>query len=63
MIYFRGNHGKIVPDMYVSHMGSLCANCKEGGTLRWNEFSVGSLIVSILNSLTSWIENLNHILT
>ena len=34
----------------------------------WDEmsFSVGSLIVSILNSLTSWIENLcfrNHILT
>ena len=34
MIYFRGNHGKIVPDMYVSQMGPLCANFREGGALR-----------------------------
>lgn len=59
MICFRWNHGRIVTDMYVSRMGPLCANLREGGTLRWNEFSVCSLMVSMLNSLlTNWVENL-----
>lgn len=50
LFYKRWNHRKIASDIYVSHMGLLCANSREGGTLRRNELSVVSLIGSTLKS-------------